>query len=93
MIDTQFNKHIKVFHSDGAHEYVTSSMQNIFKSQATIALNENIDKFLNLLNKSLVLHLFPNIIIDTFSCCTYYYYNVCYLVWHITTLTSFKSFF
>ena len=36
MIHTQFQKCIKIFRSDGAKEYLSSSMQNILKTHGTI---------------------------------------------------------
>src|SRR3954464_6736764 len=36
MIQTQFQRRIKVFRSDGAKEYLSSSMQNLLKSHGTI---------------------------------------------------------
>ena len=39
IVYTQFNKRIKVFQSDSAREYHSSSMQNIFKSHDTLSLS------------------------------------------------------
>jgi len=36
MIHTQFNKCIKIFRSDGAREYISSSMNNLLKSHGII---------------------------------------------------------
>src|SRR3954471_18438929 len=36
MIQTQFQKRIKIFRSDGAKEYLSSSMQNLLKTHGTI---------------------------------------------------------
>src|SRR3954466_11721488 len=36
MIQTQFQKRIKIFRSDGAKEYLSSSMNNLLKSHGTL---------------------------------------------------------
>ena len=46
MVYTQFNKCIKVFRSDGAHEYISSSMQ-IFSNRMVLSLSNLVHIVMN----------------------------------------------